>query len=317
MTLSPAQPGHAELVAAEGDNEVLRRLVAAWLLGYPSPHTRRAYGRDLDGFARWCSELGVDVLAASRVHVDAWARHLAEVEHCAAATIARKLAAVTAFYRHLVLEEVLVANPGVHARRPRLDPDHSATLGLDRAAARALIAAAVGHSPRLHALVALLLLNGLRISEALALDVDDVTDYDRGHRVARLHRKGGRAARAALPPATAAAVDSYLDHRAEHDGDRPVDGPLLVTRSGARWRPANVARALAALAAAADVPGAARVTPHVLRHAAITLALDAGATLRDVQDFAGHADPRTTRRYDHARGRLDRHASYTLAGHLS
>ena len=59
------------------------------------------------------------------------------------------------------------------------------------------------------------------------------------------------------------------------------------------------------------------MTPHVLRHAAITLALDAGATLRDVQDFAGHADPRTTRRYDHARGRLDRHASYTLASHLS
>lgn len=223
---------------------------------------------------------------------------------------------MTAFYRYLVLEEVLAANPGVHARRPRLDPDHSSTLALDRAAARVLLTAAAEHSPRVHALVALLLLNGLRISEALALDVDDVNGYDRGHRIARLQRKGGRAARAALPPAAAAALDIYLDHRAALAGIRPSTGPLLVTRSGARWRPSNAARALAALAAHTQVPGAAQVTPHVLRHAAITLALDAGATLRDVQDFAGHADPRTTRRYDHARGRLDRHASYTLANHL-
>ena len=304
-----------ELVAP--DEDTLRRLAAGWLLGYPSPHTRRAYGRDLDGFTHWCAELGVDVLAASRVHIDAWARHLTEVDHRAQATVARKLAAVTAFYRHLVLDDVLVANPGVHARRPRLDPDHSSTLGLDRAAARALLTAAAGHSPRVYALVALLLLNGLRISEALALDVEDVTDYDRGHRVARLRRKGGRAARAALPPATAAAIDAYLDHRAVLEQTRLTGGPLLVTRTGAQWRPGNAARSLTAPAAAADVPGGLRVTPHVLRHAAITLALDAGATLRDVQDFAGHADPRTTRRYDHARGRLDRHASYTLASHLS
>ena len=68
------------------------------------------------------------------------------------------------------------------------------------------------------------------------------------------------------------------------EGPRPTTGPLLVTRSGARWRPANAARALAALAARTDVSGGGEVTPHVLRQAAITLALDAGATLRDVQD---------------------------------
>ncbi len=308
--------GGGELIETEAD-DLLQRLVAGWLLGYPSPHTRRAYARDLAGFTSWCAELSVEVLAASRVHVDAWARHLGEVEHRAPATVARKLAALTAFYRYLVLEEVLAANPGVHARRPHLDPDHSSTMGLDRTAARALLTASTEHSPRLTVLVALLLFNGLRISEALGLDVDDVTGYDRGHRIARLHRKGGRAARAALPPVVAAAVDAYLEHRTALEDTRPADGPLLVTRSGARWRPTNAARALAALAARTEVPSAERVTPHVLRHAAITLALDAGATLRDVQDFAGHADPRTTRRYDHARGRLDRHASYALAGHLS
>jgi len=54
-----------------------------------------------------------------------------------------------------------------------------------------------------------------------------------------------------------------------------------------------------------------------LRHSAITFALDAGAALRDVQDYAGHKDPRTTRRYDHSRDSLDRNAAYTVAAYLA
>jgi site-specific recombinase XerD len=56
------------------------------------------------------------------------------------------------------------------------------------------------------------------------------------------------------------------------------------------------------------------IHPHDLRHAFVTLSLDAGASLRDVQDAAGHADPRTTRRYDRARHNLNRHPTYLLAG---
>jgi len=55
------------------------------------------------------------------------------------------------------------------------------------------------------------------------------------------------------------------------------------------------------------------VGPHTLRHAFITAALDAGVPLRDVQEAASHADPRTTMRYDRARGSLDRHATYVAA----
>ena len=59
------------------------------------------------------------------------------------------------------------------------------------------------------------------------------------------------------------------------------------------------------------------VTPHTLRHAFITAVLDAGVPLRDVQEAASHADPRTTMRYDRARGSLDRHATYIVAAYLA
>jgi site-specific recombinase XerD len=59
------------------------------------------------------------------------------------------------------------------------------------------------------------------------------------------------------------------------------------------------------------------VTPHTLRHAFITAALDAGVPLRDVQEAASHADPRTTMRYDRARASLDRHATYVVSAYLA
>ena len=70
------------------------------------------------------------------------------------------------------------------------------------------------------------------------------------------------------------------------------------------------------LARRAELPAADRLSPHSLRHSAITAALNAAVRLRDVQDFAGHADPRTTRRYDRSRNSLDRHATYALASRL-
>jgi integrase len=59
------------------------------------------------------------------------------------------------------------------------------------------------------------------------------------------------------------------------------------------------------------------LTPHGLRHSAITIGLDAGVSLRDMQDFARHADPKTTRRYDRSRHALNRHATYTIAHYLA
>ena len=71
------------------------------------------------------------------------------------------------------------------------------------------------------------------------------------------------------------------------------------------------------LARAAGVDGAERLSPHSFRRAFVTATLDAVVSLRDVQDAAGHADPRTTRRYDRVRHSRDRHATYAVAAWLA
>jgi len=153
--------------------------------------------------------------------------------------------------------------------------------------------------------VLLLGLNGLRVSEALGADVEDLTT-ERGHRVLKVKRKGGKTATVPLAPRTAEAVEAYV-------GDRTT-GPLFITASGARWHRSEAWRTLRRLAKVAVPDKDQTLHPHDLRHAFVTLSLDAGASLRDVQDAAGHADPRTTRRYDRARHNLDRHPTYALAG---
>lgn len=208
------------------------------------------------------------------------------------------------FLRYAVDEGVISRNPATSVRRPKMGKDPTST-GLDRDELARLIAAAANDSPRSHALVVLLGLNGLRITEALSIDTVDL-GAERGHHVVRIVRKGGRRATVPLAPRTADAIESYLAGR--------LTGPLFVTATGKRWQRSEAWRTIRRLAQDA-VPGkATSIHPHDLRHAFVTLSLDAGASLHDVQDAAGHADPRTTQRYNRARNNLDKHPTYALAG---
>ena len=284
-----------------------RNVRAAFLLSYSAKHTRRAYASDLEDWFAFCQAMSVDPLIASRAHVDTWARSLAEIDGRTPATVARKLSAVSGFFRYAVNEDVIARNPVAAVRRPKVGSDTQST-GLDRDELASLIAVARNDGLRSHALVLLLALNGLRISEALGADAADL-DTERGHRVLRITRKGGKKSTIPLAPRTSEALDAYLSGR--------NTGPLFSTSTGARLDQAGVWRTLRRLAKTAVPAKATSLHPHDLRNAFVTLSLDAGASLRDVQDAAGHADPRTTRRYDRARYNLDRHPTYALAGLIS
>ncbi|MGW5053926.1 tyrosine-type recombinase/integrase [Actinokineospora sp. NPDC004072] len=122
-----------------------------------------------------------------------------------------------------------------------------------------------------------------------------------------------------MAPSVCAALEDYLTDRATHAG-MPVDelaGPLVATRNGGRMTQGQLWELVRRLAKAAGIPSWEQLSPHSLRHTAITAALDAGVPLRDTQDYARHRDPRTTRRYDHSRHSLDRSAAYTVAAYLA
>lgn len=290
------------VVTTESDR--VGNFIRAWLNGYRSKHTRTAYENDLRQFREWCASHDVDPIAVRRFHVDTYARALEE-HGATPATVARKLSALASFYGYLAAEEIIERMPLTHVRRPRTDSDSQRT-GLDRDEVLALRSIARKDGPRSHALIELLVGNGLRISEALSLDVTDM-ETERGHRVLHVVRKGGKRTTESLAPPVIDALDTYLDGR--------TNGPLFITATGRRMHRTYAFRLVGRLAKTAGVAG--RKSPHSLRHSFITLSLDAGVPLRDVQDAAGHADPRTTRRYDRARHNLDRHAAYALARHLA
>jgi integrase len=151
-----------------------------------------------------------------------------------------------------------------------------------------------------------LALNGLRISEAIGAEIEDL-GLERGHRTLTIRRKGGKVVTIPLAPRTARAIDLAVGER--------CDGPIFVGDNGRRIDRHAAARIVRRIARRAGI--AKRVGPHTVRHAFITAALDAGVPLRDVQEAASHADPRTTMRYDRARVSLDRHATYIVATFLA
>jgi site-specific recombinase XerD len=288
-------PVAERFVFADGE----RLALVGFLAGYRGA-TRDAYRMDLRLFSAWCAQRNLVLFDLQRVDIECYAREL-EARGLAGATVARRLSTVAGFYRYAEQEGLIPRSPAVHVRRPRLDYESHA-IGLDRNELGALLVAAGLAGPREHALISLLGLNGLRISEALGIDIDDL-HVERGHRTVTVVRKGGKIVTMPLAPRVARVIDLAI-------GDR-TRGPVFLAASGQRMNRHAATRIVRRAAKAAGMDK--HISPHTLRHPFITAALDAGVPLRDVQEAASHADPRTTMRYDRGRQSLDRHATYIVA----
>ncbi len=206
------------------------------------------------------------------------------------------------FYRYAEEEGPIAHSPTVPARRPRIDDEFQA-IGLDRNEVGALLVAEVLGPAGEHALISLLALNGLRVSEAIGANIEAL-GVERGHRTRTVLRKGGKTVTIPLAPRTARAVDLAVGERCA--------GPIFTTAHGGCLDRHGAARIVRRVARRAGITKP--IGPHTLPHAFITAALDTDVPLRDVQEAASHADPRTTMRHDRARVSLDRHATYIGAG---
>ena len=210
----------AELPVVGGLGEREQLLVSAWLTGLRSARTRRAYAGDVAAWLGWLDGRATGVLTAGRVHVDLWAATQLD-DGAAESSVRRRLSALSSFYRYCAAHDLIGRVPTQGVARPAVDPDYTATVGLDRDQARALVAAADADTGaqalRTAAVVRLLLHNALRVDEACATDVADLGE-DSGHRVLRVVRKGARKAKIPLTPATVAALEAYLADRAARAG---------------------------------------------------------------------------------------------------
>jgi integrase/recombinase XerD len=221
-----------------------RLALAGFLAGYAGL-TREAYELDLRQYAGWCQQHHLRLFQARRADIEFFARDL-EARGRARATITRRLCTVAGFYRYAVEEDLLDHSPAAHVRRPRVDYESHAT-GLDRNELGALLVAADLGLPAEHALISLLALNGLRVSEATGADIEAL---------------GGKVVTIPLAPPAARAIDLAIEERCE--------GPIFLAPDGRRLDRHGAGRMVHRVARRAGITKP--VGPHTLRHAFITAA---------------------------------------------
>ena len=277
-----------------------RLALAGFLAGY-SGLTREAYALDLRVYSSWVADYDLRLFEVRRAHIEAFAREL-EARGRARATIARRLGTITCFYRYAEQEGLIEHSPAVHVRRPEDGlrvPRHRT--GPQRA--------------RRHA-------RRRRTRRRTRPRADLAARPERAARL-RSDRRADREPRArARPPHPHGVAQGRQDRHdaarsAHRTGDRPRRRRTIRRHHPVRQRRRSTSNRHAAARIVRRIAKAAginkHVGPHTLRHGFITAALDAGVPLRDVQEAASHADPRTTMRYDRARVSLDRHATYIVS----
>ena len=216
--------------------------------------------------------------------------------------------AVRGFFRFAHIDGLVPADPAVYARLPKVNRDETRTQGLDRLELIRFLKVAQTITVHHGALAFLLGINALRASEAAAVRIEDYAETLRGHRVLHLIGKGNKPATMPITIPVLRVLEACRGQRAS--------GPLILRPVS--HRPVDrrdVYRMVTRIAKEAGIPR--HISPHSLRHAAITNALDAGVPLRDAQILARHADPRTTEHYDRARGNLDRHGVHFLTAYVA
>lgn len=262
-----------------------------------SEHTVSAYRRDLASYAEWLTDIGVDdTSAVTGAIVRRFVADRSAVSPPPAPTsLARLQSSVRGLHRYLVHEGVEVEDPTGRIRPPKMPQRLPKALTIEQV--ERLLNAPSPEDPlgiRDRALLELMYATGARVSEAVSLDVDDLSHGD----VLRLRGKGNKERIVPIGSFARAAVDAYLTRvRPELAGRGRATAKLFL---GARGAPLSRQSAWLVIRAAAERAHiTADVSPHTLRHSFATHLLQGGADVRVVQELLGHASVATTQIYTH------------------
>ena len=261
-------------------------------------NTVASYRRDLALAAGFLAERGSTLLAAGEKDLAAFVARLQSSGE-AAASSARRLAALRMYYRHLVAEGIIHADPTSHLEGIRVAAGVPKPLTLEET--ERLLASVTGDGPadiRDRALLEFLYATGARISEACGLNLDDVDMRDR---VVRLFGKGSKERLVPLGRPACEALRAYVE-----EGGRPALQPhtwrgpddstaVFLTNTGRRLNRQKAWDVVRSAGIRAGLAG--EMSPHVLRHTCATHMLEHGADLRIVQEMLGHATISTTQIY--------------------
>ena len=279
----------------------------SYLARYTGP-THTLYAAQLRRWFGWCEANALDPLTGiQRAHIELYIRHLHD-SGLRDSSINTMMHGVRGFFRFAHVDGLIAGDPAVYARLPRVHADETRTQGLDRLELIRFLRVAQTITVHHGALAYLLGINALRASEAAAVRIEDYQETLRGHRVLHLIGKGSK-------PATMPLTVPVLRVLEACRGDRTTGPLILRPNTGKPIDRRHAYRMVLRIAKTARIPR--HISPHSLRHAAITNALDAGVPLRDAQILARHADPRTTEHYDRARGNLDRHGVHFLTAYVA
>lgn len=283
-----------------------------------SPHTLRAYDSDVTQYLAWVagetgkkmSQLGPDDLDMTSVR-----SHLAELNKAgkARSSVARKLSGLRTFVKYLRREEIIEHDPTAMAVAPKRDqtiPTHLSEAEIERLIETPDSGDPLGRRDR--AILELFYASGLRLSELVAIDLEDLSLSER---MVRVMGKGGKERLVPFNQSTLSALKAWMQDRAGILArmPRPVESrttkavtrkprvdtrdPLFINYRGTRLTGRSVDRLLRRYVGQCSTRMG--ISPHALRHSFATHLLQRGADLRAIQELLGHARLSTTQRYTH------------------
>jgi len=258
-----------------------------------SQYTVRNYTNDLLEFFNFVADKKIKTLRdVNKQTLRTYMAHLMEQEY-AKTSIARKLSAIRSFYRYLMREEMISASPAATTVSPRLDRRLPSFLTIDEA--KRLVESPDLSKPygqRDRALLELLYASGLRVSELVNMNVEQI---NLATNEIRVWGKGSKERVVLIGAPAARALDNYIkEGRHELLGSKK-NNALFVNRYGERLLARRVQKILEKYARKINK----KVHPHILRHTFATHLLDGGADLKVVQELLGHADLSSTQIYTH------------------
>jgi len=260
-----------------------------------SPYTVRNYTTDLLDFFYFLKDKDIDSLKEVDRHtLRDYLSHLME-KGFVKASIARKLSAIRSFYRYLLREEIISTSPVATTSSPKLDRRLPSFLSIEEM--NRLLEAPDLSTPqglRDRALLELLYASGLRVSELVSLNLEQV-NLDTNE--IRVWGKGSKERVVLIGEPAARALTAYLNQGRPELLGKKTSSALLLNRYGKRLIERRVQRILEKYANIINI--GKRVYPHMLRHTFATHLLDGGADLRVVQELLGHASLSSTQIYTH------------------